>query len=292
MQHFTKKQMQAARKANLYDYLMCNHLSDCIKDGNSLRPKCNHSISIKKGYAGYKDFSSDETGNSVDFLVRYMGYDLDTAVFALSEQVASVLIAEAEREKELNIVVPVEFPKPLTGRWKQLYAYLQARGISVDIINLLVQQKIIYQSAERNNIIFINRERDFAEARGTYTYGKPYHRIYKGQADRFWWFKPWEGTEGTVECVYVCEAAIDAISLYQLHTSSKEAQKAIYVSLGGVANQQTIDRLKRQPAGYKVVLAVDNDAAGEACRKRNNDLDYILPEGKDWNEDLLNYGVQ
>lgn len=289
MQHFTKKQMQAARKANLYDYLMCNHLFDCIKDGNSLRPKCNHSISIKKGYAGYKDFSSDETGNSVDFLVRYMGYDLDTAVFALSEQVASVFIAEAEREKELNIVVPVEFPKPLTGRWKQLYAYLQARGISVDIINLLVQQKIIYQSAERNNIIFINRERDFAEARGTYTYGKPYHRIYKGQADRFWWFKPWEGT---VECVYVCEAAIDAISLYQLHTSSKEAQKAIYVSLGGVANQQTIDRLKRQPAGYKVVLAVDNDAAGEACRKRNNDLDYILPEGKDWNEDLLNYGVQ
>lgn len=289
MQHFTKKQMQAARKANLYDYLMCNHLSDCIKDGNSLRPKCNHSISIKKGYAGYKDFSSDETGNSVDFLVRYMGYDLDTAVFALSEQVASVLIAEAEREKELNIVVPVEFPKPLTGRWKQLYAYLQARGISVDIINLLVQQKIIYQSAERNNIIFINRERDFAEVRGTYTYGKPYHRIYKGQADRFWWFKPWEGT---VECVYVCEAAIDAISLYQLHTSSKEAQKAIYVSLGGVANQQTIDRLKRQPAGYKVVLAVDNDAAGEACRKRNNDLDYILPEGKDWNEDLLNYGMQ
>lgn len=289
MQYFTKKQMQAARKANLYDYLMCNHLSDCIKDGNSLRPKCNHSISIKKGYAGYKDFSSDETGNSVDFLVRYMGYDLDTAVFALSEQVASVFIAEAEREKELNIVVPVEFPKSLTGRWKQLYAYLQARGISVDIINLLVQQKIIYQSAERNNIIFINRERDFAEARGTYTYGKPYHRIYKGQADRFWWFKPWEGT---VECVYVCEAAIDAISLYQLHTSSKEAQKAIYVSLGGVANQQTIDRLKRQPAGYKVVLAVDNDAAGEACRKRNNDLDYILPEGKDWNEDLLNYGVQ
>ena len=49
MQHFTKSQMQSARKANLYDYLMCNHLSDCIKDGNSLRPKCNHSISEKKG---------------------------------------------------------------------------------------------------------------------------------------------------------------------------------------------------------------------------------------------------
>ena len=77
MQHFTKSQMQSARKANLYDYLMCNHLSDCIKDGNSLRPKCNHSISVKKGYAGYKDFASGETGNSVDFLVRYMGYDLD-----------------------------------------------------------------------------------------------------------------------------------------------------------------------------------------------------------------------
>ena len=36
MQHFTKKQMQVARRANLYDYLMRNHLSDCIKDGNEV----------------------------------------------------------------------------------------------------------------------------------------------------------------------------------------------------------------------------------------------------------------
>ena len=54
--------------------------------------------------------------------------------------------------------------------------------------------------------------------------------------------------------MYVCEAAIDAISLYQLHALAKESQKAIYVSLGGVANQQTIDRLKRQPAGYKIIF--------------------------------------
>ena len=80
--------------------------------------------------------------------------------------------------------------------------------------------------------------------------------------------------------------------MYQLHALAKESQKAIYVSLGGDADQQTIDRLKRQPAGYKIILAVDNDAAGEACRVRNNDLDYILPESKDWNEDLLNCDTQ
>lgn len=160
---FYKNQMQVARRANLYDYLMRNHLSDCIKDGNSLRPKCNHSISVKKGYAGYKDFASGETGNSVDFLVRYMGYDLDDAVFALVGQSSRLAV---RIEKKQDIVVPVEFPKPLEGRWKQLYAYLQARGISVDIINLLIRQKIIYQSIERNNIIFVNKERDFAEARG------------------------------------------------------------------------------------------------------------------------------
>ena len=102
MQHFTKSQMQSDRKANLYDYLMRNHLSDCIKDGNSLRPKCNHSISIKQGYAGYKDFSSDETGNSVDFLVRYMGYDLDMAVIALSDKLLRFLLRE-QREKRNRI---------------------------------------------------------------------------------------------------------------------------------------------------------------------------------------------
>ena len=84
--------------------------------------------------------------------------------------------------------------------------------------------------------------------------------------------------------IYVCEAAIDAISLYVIHRAQKVKEVAVYVSIGGVANQKTIDRLVR--SGKKVVLAVDNDAAGQGCRDRNPMLESIIPKNKDWNDDL------
>ena len=48
--------------------------------------------------------------------------------------------------------------------------------------------------------------------------------------------------------------------------------------------QPAIDRLKRHT---RVILAVDNDDAGSECRKRNAELESIIPNHKDWNEDLL-----
>ena len=84
---------------------------------------------------------------------------------------------------------------------------------------------------------------------------------------------------------YICEAAIDALSLMLIHRQQGKTDPAVYVSIGGVANQQAIDRLKRQ---IPSVLAVDNDPAGDGCRARNPDLPTLIPVGKDWNDDLLN----
>ena len=86
----------------------------------------------------------------------------------------------------------------------------------------------------------------------------------------------------------VCEAAIDAVSLYQIlveYLKSKEAFAC--VSIGGVANQETIDRLVS--TGKEIILAVDNDNAGEQCRKRNATLGYLIPTTKDWNDELKLY---
>ena len=57
--------------------------NDFVMEGRSIRMLDNHSISIREGQTGYRDFATDESGNSVDFLVRYMGYELDDAIFAL-----------------------------------------------------------------------------------------------------------------------------------------------------------------------------------------------------------------
>ncbi len=63
-----------------------------------------------------------------------------------------------------------------------------------------------------------------------------------------------------------------------------QMENAYYISIAGVAKQPAIDRLEQSK--LHIVLAVDNDDAGQKCRDKNASLEYILPVHKDWNEDL------
>ena len=276
----SKKQIASARHADLYAFLMKYHSSNFKTEGDSIRPKDNHSISIKKGYHGYKDFSTEETGNSIEFLTNHMGYTFVEAVQALSD-VSALAQQPTDVQQDGIENVPPKFPEPVNGMYKNLFAFLKNRSISTETIQKLVKQKLLYQEKSKNNIVFINMERDFAELRGTYTFGNPFHGIVTGSRhDGFWWFR----TSKHASKCYICEAAIDAISLYELHKIQGNHEEAYYISIAGVAKQPAIDRLKKYK--YKLVLSVDNDDAGQNCRNRNSDLEYIIPVHKDWNEDL------
>ena len=277
----SKEQIQAARRTDLYAFLVKYHDSEFKHEGDSIRPKNNHSISIRMGYNGYSDFATGETGNSVDFLVNCMGYGLVDAVQALTEISTAASAPSTATQQDTVNNIPPQFPAPVDGRYKNLFAYLTGRAISAKTIQALVSRKIIYQEKKHNNIVFINFERDFAELHGTYTYGKSFHGIVPNcRHDGFWWFR----TSKNAITAYICEAAIDAISLYELHKMQKNPQDAYYISIAGVAKQAAIDRLKNSQ--LVPVIAVDNDDAGQKCRERNVSLAYILPKNKDWNDDL------
>ena len=277
----SKEQAASARSADLYDFLVTYYDSNFKHEGDSIRPVDNHSISIKKSYKGYKDFATNETGNPIDFLMKHMGFDFVNAVQALSDVPASAISQPADAQQYGISNVPPKFPEPVDGMYRNLFAYLKNRGISTETIQMLVEQKNMYQEKSKNNIVFINMEKDFAEIRGTYTLGKPFHGIVPhSRHDGFWWFR----TSRNAAKAYICEAAIDAISLYELHKIQGNHEEAYYISIAGVAKQPAIDRLKKYK--YKLVLAVDNDDAGQQCRDRNSELEYIIPMHKDWNEDL------
>ena len=278
----SKEQATSARCADLYDFLVQYYDFNFKHEGDSIRPVDNHSISIKKGYNGYKDFATKETGNSIDFLIKHMGFDFINAVQALSDVPASAISQPVDTSQQDGIEnVPPQFPEPVDGMYKNLFAYLGGRGISTGTIQMLVEQKKMYQEKSKNNIVFINMEKDFAELRGTYTFGKPFHGIVpNSRHDGFWWFR----TSKNAAKAYICEAAIDAISLYELHKIQGEQEEAYYISIAGVAKQPAIDRLKNST--LDIILAVDNDVAGQQCRDRNSELEYIIPVHKDWNEDL------
>ena len=220
----------------------------------------------------------------------------------------------------------VVLPDPAADN-KRVYAYLtQSRGIPGEVVNTLIARGLLYQSAQGNNAVFRTPQDDYCELRGTSTYADArcrerddcpafskrdhgwcawmssrdpeypacqsyhkdsFHGSKKASPDRFWYWQP--DSSGPSTRIYVCEAAIDAVSLYVIHRKAgvEDAGSAVYISIGGAANQLPIDRLKEY---YKdksrIYIATDNDNAGDATRARNSELPTIRPVSKDWNQDL------
>lgn len=286
----SRNEIRLARAAPLYEFLVARHMDLFRKCGSSLYMIEHDGIYIKQGFPGFNDFSSDQQGNPIDFLIQYLGYSFVDAVHSLNEHCAAYPINEYADEtpmvdesvKATGHSEAIRLPMAAQKPYKNMYAYLMKRGIPVQVIRELEAQGLIYQEKGTNNIVFLNKEKDYCELRGTFTYAEhPYHGCRKSGPDRFWYMS---GSGGNPQKAYVCEAAIDAISLYIIHGRTRKAEHSVYVSIGGVANQKAILRVKEM---LPVVLAVDNDRAGDDCRERNPDLPSIIPVNKDWNEDLL-----
>lgn len=277
----TREQIRQARQANLFSYL-CSHHGDNIEvDRNSktLRLVANHSISVKSDYSGYLDFASGEKGNGIDLLTRHFGFDFQSAVLALCGGDNNNFFLSSPSEKTKTEMKEknkgIQLPPPAKD-YRRLMAYLtKSRHIPAYIIQPLIEQGLLYQADKTNNAVFVNQKRDFAELRGTLT-DKPYHGIVAGSRhDGCWAFAVGKNPE----IAYICESAIDALSLATL-----TGEVSYYVSIAGASKQASIDHIKQSQ--LKIIIATDNDEAGNACRCRNKDCDTIRPQKKDWNEDL------
>lgn len=271
----SQEQKQRARKADLYDYLIKHQRGMVELEGNSLRLKNNKSISVKQGYGAYKDWSTNEIGNGIDLLTKYMGYSFVDAVKELTcEYVGAEFKASDEQIKSIYIL------PTMAADFRRIIKYLTVkRGIDKSIIQWLIDKELIYQDLHCN-CVFANANKSFYELRGIYD--TPYHRNGDNSQQNigYWCFNNPDARVLTK--AYICESAIDAISLYLL-----QPDDAYYISIAGVGNQQRIDAVKA--LGLEVITAFDNDKAGELGRTRNNDCKHVVPVHgcKDWNEQLV-----
>ncbi len=279
---YTQEQIQEVVNIDLYDFALKN--LDAVKEGNWARLRSNKSVCFKRGSSRYIDFAMQgkgSSGNLIDLLTTYYG---ETFKSVMESQIGAD--ASSYKRSEIDYVSNYELPIKAKS-FKETMAYLCiTRRIPGEVIARLIKKELIYQSCITQgykrfcNCVFVNDTQSYYEIHGTLSFGKSFHGNGRKAIDEYWSFM----TGNEIATVYICESAIDAISLAVIR--NMDAENALYVSIGGVANYKTIERLIDK-YGNKCVIAVDNDKAGQSCRDRYNTFRSIVAKHKDWNEDLM-----
>ena len=227
-------------------------------------------------------------GGPIQFMQHFYGMNFVDAVKYLLDGEEGAELVQASRTPEPKL--PFTPPK-LSKNMHRTFAYLiKTRKIDADIVQHFVSEKKIFETEEYHNVAFCGYDEKGEMKQMHLRSTLPGNRFFMDidGSDKQYYFRH----IGTNSDVYVFEAPIDMLSYI---TMNKENwQESSYVCLGGVAIDALKNVLNTNEQISKVYMCVDRDDAGDKTVKRIgdelNEMGYewerILPENKDWNEDL------
>lgn len=281
---FTDAQKEQAANADLEDFLR-RHGETLIVSGRDKRLASDHSVTVR-GCEWY-DHALERGGRAVSFVQMHYGVGYAEAVSMLLADSGAVPMP---RQRPPDAPKPFELPKA-NKDMRRVFAYLvKHRHIDREVVAYFARKHLIYEDAEYHNAVFVGLDADgvprHAHKRSTNSEGKAF-RINAEGSDFHHSFHH-TGTDGSL---YVFEAPIDLLSFISLYP--EDWQEHSYVACCGTSSQPVLERIERDGINM-VYLCTDNDSAGhqaaqrmaELLRVRGIDTERLLPEGKDWNDDL------
>ena len=301
---YTKEQISQANSINLIDYAAMNGYQ--LENGGqkSLHAKQSGGLYFFKDSNKFYHHTTEKTGGAIDFIMQFENKSFVEAVghlIGVQPEVGNYIrpVFPDKKEKgELTLPDKAE-------NVKRVYWYLcTARGIDSEIVSKLMNEKKIYQQAERGNCVFVgydeNKTAKYCSKRGT----SP-ERPYKGDHDNSDKSYPFS-MEGTSSRLYVTESPIDLMShaaLSKMH--SVDYMQDHRISLGSLSDKALEWYLKQHPEIKQIIFALDNDIDGKDAdgNPRNHgqeaaarfaakyeglgyDTAVQTPTAKDFNEDL------
>ena len=295
--HFTKEQKQIARQTDIVELLRSQ--GEILKHSGSEYEWRDGSQKVTiRGNLWYHQYEQ-VGGDAIDFVRRYynksyaesveylLGGQLEAAPNSRNEFVQNNSYTPAHGTERKT-----EFKLPKAGdNMRRVYAYLvHHRGIDRDVLNTFVHQKMIYESADYHNAVFVGYDMD-GVPRHAHKRGTGSESTYKGNADgslpeySFHW-------HGTSDKMFLFEAPIDMLSFISMNKESWRSHS--YAASCSVSDRVLFQCLKDNPNIQKVYLCLDNDEPGQKANKRISDKlftqgiqhEILVPIRKDWNEDL------
>ena len=158
--NFTKEQREQARRTDLANFLTSQ--GEKVKKSGSEYEWLDGSQKVTiRGHLWYHQYKQ-KGGDAVDFVRRFYNKDYTEAVQMLLNNGGSQIITSPPIEKEHK---PFKLP-PRNDRMSRVFSYLLlTRGIDKDVLYEFVRRKMIYESSDYHNAVFVGYDSN----------GKPRH---------------------------------------------------------------------------------------------------------------------
>ncbi len=284
--HFTKEQREQARRTDLANFLISQ--GEKVKKSGSEYEWLDGSQKVTiRGHLWYHQYEQ-KGGDAIDFVRRFYNKDYAEAVEMLLNNCGGQIIISPPIEKECK---PFELP-PRNDRMSRVLSYLLlTRGIDKDVLFEFVGQKMIYESADFHNAVFVgydsNSKPSHAHKRGTVTSNSYKGNVAGSQPEFSFHFN------GTSDKIFLFEAPIDMLSFISMHKENWKSHS--YAASCSVSDRVLFQCLKDNTNIKNVFLCFDNDEAGQKANKRiaeklnsmNIQNEILISTYKDWNEDIL-----
>lgn len=312
--HFTKEQREQARRTDLANFLISQ--GEKVRKSGSEYEWLDGSQKVTiRGHLWYHQYEQ-KGGDAVDFVRRFYNKDYAEAVKMLLNNCGGQIIISPPIEKSYK---PFELP-PRNDRMSRVFSYLLlTRGIDKDVLFEFVRRKMIYESADYHNAVFVGYDSSgkprHAHKRGTVT-SNPFKGNVAGSQPEFSFH-----FNGTSDKIFLFEAPIDMLSFISMQ-KEKDLQEVLtredelkynktlerelaaaacrwkshsYAASCSVSDRVLFQCLKDNPNIKNVFLCFDNDEAGQTANERISDKlnsmniqnEILIPTHKDWNEDLI-----
>ncbi len=288
---FTDEQKRRANQVDLEEFLRLRG-ETLIRSGREQRMESDHSVTIR-GNQWY-DHPPQRGGGPVSFLQTRCGLSYPEAMSLLLAGEAGQVYPAAKPKPAQK--TPFVLPPPAPNL-RRMYAYLcKRRKIAPEMITYFVRAKLLYEDA-RHNCVFVGTDENgmprHAHKRSANSFGKPFRGNVEGSDPRYSFHHL--GTGGQL---FVFEAPIDLLSYLTLYPEGWRRHS--YVACCGTSFRPAEWMLSQMERPEEVLLCLDNDDAGQqACQRMEARLAEmglasrrLVPERKDWNEDLTQANQQ
>lgn len=287
--HFTETQKLAARETDLATFLQ-RRGEELKRSGSEYEWRDGAQKVTIRGNVWFHQYER-VGGDAIDFVRRFYALDYPHAVELLLDGRSGfekpTQCTATQQKPTKDFLLPKK-----NHTIRRVYAYLlQQRGIDREVLDAFVRKKMIYESAEHHNAVFVGYDQD-GVARHAHKHGTNSQSSYKGNQDgsrpefSFHWC-------GQSNRLYFFEAPIDLLSFISLNKTNW--QEHSYAAACGVSDHVLWQMMKDNPNLNHVCLCLDNDEAGQTASQRiaaklnargiTNKV--LIPTHKDWNEDIL-----